>query len=106
MSVTLKTKKLASILATSLSITMASMEAVPVMAPNLKTPAFGTKDLAANSETLTFASAVSPFLERMLCIHYPPHFRKDQSNTEVLIIFCSEVNIMILAFAKKLGFRN
>ena len=44
-------------------------------------------------------------LERIRCIHYPIHFRKDSAGAGALLDLRSEVNAMTLAFASKLGLK-
>lgn len=46
-------------------------------------------------------------LDRVLCIHYSVQFRKgDQKVTRPLIDFNSEINMMTLVYAKRLGLRT
>ena len=42
-------------------------------------------------------------LERVPCVHYPIHFRKDTADVKALIDSGSEVNAMTPAYASKLG---
>ena len=45
------------------------------------------------------------FLERVPCIHYPLHFRKDTVDVRALIDSVGEVNAMSPAYASKLGLK-
>ena len=45
-------------------------------------------------------------LDQLLHIHYPVQFCKDKETIWALINFDSEVNAIIPAYAKKLGFRT
>ena len=44
-------------------------------------------------------------LERVSCIHYPLHIRKDNADVRVLIDSSSEINAMTPAYASKLGLK-
>lgn len=82
---------------------VASMKAILIVTLSPKTLVIDTKDLVANPKALISTTITPLLLERMPYIYYPLRFQKDQSNVEALIDPSSEVNIMILAYIKKLG---
>lgn len=58
--------------------------------------------------TITLTLIIDNFtllLERVLCIHYLMRFKKDQAKVQVLINSDNKVNVMILAYTAKLGFK-
>lgn len=83
-------KKLASILATSMSKTIANLKAKLVAALRPGTSVPDTNDF-----TLP--------LERVSYICHLVQFKKDQAETQILINSDNEVNAITLAYAKKLG---
>ena len=53
---------------------------------------------------IPFPDNSTPLLKRILCIHYPLQFRKNQYEIQALIDFGSKVNAMTPTYAKKLDF--
>ena len=88
MSATPKAKNLTLVLATSLSMTMASMGAV-----------------IYDSALLLKGTNAFPLLERVPYIHYSMRFKKDQLKVQALIDSGSEVNTMTRSYAAKLGLK-
>lgn len=92
-------KKQVTVLATSLLMIIASMEAV--QGPNLSLTKQAI-DLYGFSSKKNSTNSVFN-LEYVLYIYYPVHFRKDQNNIKTLINLSSKVNAMHLTYAKKIG---
>lgn len=46
-----------------------------------------------------------PPLERVLCIYYPMHFKKDQAQIQAFIDSKNEVNKITSAYTAKLSFK-
>lgn len=90
-------KKLVLALATSSLMTVASIKTKFVLRPKLLT-------LTNNVSLLLKATEALPPLDYMPCIYYLLYIQKDSGNIKALIDFDNEINRMILAYAKKLGF--
>lgn len=75
---------------TFLSITLASMEAIPVVVFCSTSPVSDTDILS---------------LENVLYLHYPILFQKDKAKVQTLIDFQNEINVMTLVYASKLGLK-
>lgn len=90
MSTTLEVKKLALVLATSVSIIVTSIETVPTIIPTFEVP-----DL--NSFPL--------LLKRMPYIYHLVQFKNDQAKVHTLWNSGNKVNIMIPAYVASLGLK-
>lgn len=74
----------------SMSMTEASIEAGLTMALNLEAPTFDKSTL---------------FFEQVSYIYHSVQFKKNQAKVQALLNFDNEVNIMILAYITRLGFK-
>lgn len=103
-------KKLVTILAISLSITVASIKAVQRLYHGFTKKAGCKLGYSLTNQAVdksSFASKINsasliPILECILYIYYLVHFQEDQVNIKTLIYSDSEINIMYLAYIKKI----
>ena len=74
--------------------------------------AYKAKKLVSVSATPALVTSASKktqkviVLDRVPCIYYPVQFRKNKATIRALIDSGSEVNAMILAYAKQLGLQT
>ncbi len=61
--------------------------------------------LGLDLETPTPPPKSTPPLEHVPCIHYPVRFKKDKAEVQALIDSGIEVNVMVPAYAAKLGLK-
>lgn len=99
-------KKLIPVLTNFLSMTITSIKTIqkPSLGLAKKTVCILNPSLTKPPVGLKTSSKMALTFEYVLCIYYPICFHKDQDDIKALINLNSEVNIMYLAYTKKIRF--